>query len=245
MNFWTLIKIVIDFPITTVKRKQLKEPGSVRVAATWRKRDHILQKEVTLQNDNCICFNRVLNNWPNRDLFEARWETSVEQAFHGPTSVLIWSKTVGRNGTLQNRFEPIFYVLTGCRRENSLFLPSRKKRQLCICHLWICLGYERLKSLIFGSRPTKDDIVLYLLTFWTVFFFPFELHCDITWKFNPRKAYSKKTQPSRQASIVTDKQLVVEGDFRNVHTSWSVFSTCHLWNVSASPFEVQREYIHA
>lgn len=171
MNFWTLIKIVIDFPITTVKRKQLKEPGSVRVAATWRKRDHILQKEVTLQNNNCICFNRVLNNWPNRDLFEARWETSVEKAFHGPTSVLIWSKTVGRNGTLQNRFEPIFYVLTGCRRENSLFLPSRKKRQLCICHLWICLGYERLKSLIFGSRPTKDDIVLYLLTFWTVFFF--------------------------------------------------------------------------
>lgn len=195
MNFWTLIKIVIDFPITTVKRKQLKEPGSVRVAATWRKRDHILQKEVTLPNDNCICFNRVLNNWPNRDLFEARWETSVEQAFHGPTSVLIWSKTVGRNGTLQNRFEPIFYVLTGCRRENSLFLPSRKKRQLCICHLWICLGYERLKSLIFGSRPTKDDIVLYLLTFWTVFFFPFELHCDITWKFNPRKAYSKKPNP--------------------------------------------------
>lgn len=195
MNFWTLIKIVIDFPITTVKRKQLKEPGSVRVAATWRKRDHILQKEVTLQNDNCICFNRVLNNWPNRDLFEARWETSVEQAFHGPTSVLIWSKTVGRNGTLQNRFEPIFYVLTGCRRENSLFLPSRKKRQLCICHLWICLGYERLKSLIFGSRPTKDDIVLYLLTFWPVFFFPFELHCDITWKFNPRIAYSKKPNP--------------------------------------------------
>lgn len=195
MNFWTLIKIVIDFPITTVKRKQLKEPGSVRVAATWRKRDHILQKEVTLQNDNCICFNRVLNNWPNRDLFEARWETSVEQAFHGPTSVLIWSKTVGRNGTLQNRFEPIFYVLTGCRGENSLFLPSRKKRQLCICHLWICLGYERLKSLIFGSRPTKDDIVLYLLTFWTGFFFPFELHCDITWKFNPRKAYSKKPNP--------------------------------------------------
>lgn len=195
MNFWTLIKIVIDFPITTVKRKQLKEPGSVRVAATWRKRDHILQKEVTLPNDNCICFNRVLNNWPNRDLFEARWETSVEQAFHGPTSVLIWSKTVGRNGTLQNRFEPIFYVLTGCRRENSLFLPSRKKRQLCICHLWICLGYERLKSLIFGSRPTKDDIVLYLLTFWTGFFFPFELHCDITWKFNPRKAYSKKPNP--------------------------------------------------
>jgi len=195
VNFWTLIKIVIDFPITTVKRKQLKEPGSVRVAATWRKRDHILQKEVTLQNDNCICFNRVLNNWPNRDLFEARWETSVEQAFHGPTSVLIWSKTVGRNGTLQNRFEPIFYVLTGCRRENSLFLPSRKKRQLCICHLWICLGYERLKSLIFGSRPTKDDIVPYLLTFWTGFFFPFELHCDITWKFNPRKAYSKKPNP--------------------------------------------------
>lgn len=45
-----IVRIVTNFPITTVKKKKSRELESVIVATTWKEKNLILQKEGALQN---------------------------------------------------------------------------------------------------------------------------------------------------------------------------------------------------